>query len=89
MDLGFQYQAHIEDFEPLFFSIFYHELIDQIKEKEPKKLGSFSLAILGKKRSEYLEYAENIRKEYLIYPDHIYHQGRSQVLQRFLDRIAH
>ena len=129
VNLGLQYQAHIEDFDPLLFSIFYHDIIYQIKHKDneiksaelamkrlslikyPQRkqrkcyeqivatkkhelnqdkdtnlLLDFDLAILGEKRSKYLEYAENIRKEYLIYPDHIYNQGRSQVLQRFLER---
>lgn len=32
----------------------------------------------------YLQYAENIRKEYSIYPDALYQPGRRQVLQHFL-----
>ncbi|EAZ91218.1 HD domain-containing protein [Crocosphaera chwakensis] len=129
VELGIQYQSHIEDFNTLLFAIFYHDIIYQIKEKDneiksaelaveklslikypqtqirkcyyqiiaTKKhelnqdkdtnlLLDFDLAILGEKRNKYLEYAENIRKEYLIYPDHIYNQGRRQVLQEFLER---
>lgn len=47
------------------------------------------LAILGSDSSAYLRYAENVRKEFAVYPDPIFKLGRSGVLQSFLkkDRI--
>jgi predicted metal-dependent HD superfamily phosphohydrolase len=42
------------------------------------------LSILGKQRSEYMEYARNIRKEYGMYPDILYQKGRKKVLEHFL-----
>ncbi|MFT3796127.1 hypothetical protein [Flavobacterium sp.] len=43
------------------------------------------LAILGQKQDDYQLYAENVRKEYSIYPDFIYNNGRKKALQHFLD----
>ncbi len=43
------------------------------------------LSILGQNWETYLTYAENVRKEYAIYPDLIYHPGRKKVLQHFLE----
>lgn len=43
------------------------------------------LAILGKTPDEYKQYAENVRKEFVMYPDFIYKPGRRKVLQHFLD----
>lgn len=43
------------------------------------------LAVLGQDWEGYLTYAENVRKEYAIYPDFIYNPGRKKVLQHFLD----
>jgi len=42
------------------------------------------LSILGHKPEAYYEYFKNIRKEYSIYPDTIYNEGRQKVLQHFL-----
>jgi predicted metal-dependent HD superfamily phosphohydrolase len=49
------------------------------------------LAILGSKNSKYIAYTEKIRKEYLIYEDALYKQGRRAVLKSFLtkERIYH
>ena len=44
------------------------------------------LSILGQSTDEYEVYHKNIRKEYFIYPDAIYHAGRQKVLQQFLQR---
>lgn len=43
------------------------------------------LSILGQPWDVYHAYIKNIRKEYAIYPDPIYHAGRMKVLQHFLD----
>jgi predicted metal-dependent HD superfamily phosphohydrolase len=46
----------------------------------------FDLQILAAPLPEYLWYAENIRKEYSIYPDALYRPGRQKVLQHFLEQ---
>lgn len=47
------------------------------------------LSILGQPWEAYHDYMKNIRKEYIIYPDNIYHSGRLKVLKQFLkmDRV--
>ncbi|MBA5794042.1 hypothetical protein H1R17_11850 [Flavobacterium sp. xlx-214] len=47
------------------------------------------LSILGKKWNAYETYTKQIRKEYSIYPDYMYHPGRKKILEHFLtfDRI--
>lgn len=42
------------------------------------------LSILGKSPEEYQNYCANIRKEYSLYPDFMYRNGRIKVLKRFL-----
>jgi predicted metal-dependent HD superfamily phosphohydrolase len=42
------------------------------------------LSILGQPWEDYQQYMKNIRKEYIIYPDNIYHSGRLNVLKHFL-----
>lgn len=41
------------------------------------------LSILG--QDEYLNYAQNVRKEYAIFPDFLYNPGRKKVLKHFLE----
>ncbi|MDH7447518.1 HD domain-containing protein [Aquimarina sp. 2201CG14-23] len=43
------------------------------------------LSILGSNWPDYKDYYKNVRKEYKYYPDFIYHKGRLQVLQHFID----
>eukprot|EP00002_Diphylleia_rotans_P016758 TRINITY_DN3255_c0_g1_i4.p1 TRINITY_DN3255_c0_g1~~TRINITY_DN3255_c0_g1_i4.p1 ORF type:complete len:218 (-),score=39.18 TRINITY_DN3255_c0_g1_i4:274-927(-) len=43
------------------------------------------VSILGSSTNEYQEYAQNIRKEYIIYEDDAYRKGRLAVLHRFLE----
>ena len=43
------------------------------------------LSVLGKDFITYLEYTQNIRKEYSIYPDFLYKPGRKKVLRHFLE----
>lgn len=47
------------------------------------------LSILGQDWETYLAYAENVRKEYAVFPDAVYNPGRAKVLKHFLemDRI--
>ncbi|WP_158962888.1 HD domain-containing protein [Myroides fluvii] len=42
------------------------------------------LSILGKDWEQYNSYGQNIRKEYAIYPDDLYNQGRKKALTHFL-----
>ena len=44
------------------------------------------LSVLGKSPEEYIEYSQNIRKEYSIYPDFMYKKGRKKVLEHFLEK---
>jgi len=43
------------------------------------------LSVLGKDFKTYLEYTQNIRKEYSIYPDFLYKPGRKKVIKHFLE----
>lgn len=43
------------------------------------------LSVLGKDLKTYLQYTQNIRKEYSIYPDFLYKPGRKKVLKHFLE----
>jgi predicted metal-dependent HD superfamily phosphohydrolase len=43
------------------------------------------LAILGQKPDVYQQYAEDVRKEYAVYPDFLYNRGRKKALQHFLE----
>ena len=44
------------------------------------------LSVLAAVDREYAAYAIAVRREYEIYPDPLYRQGRAKVLKRFLDR---
>ena len=44
------------------------------------------LSILGKLPEIYLEYMNQVRKEYSIYPDFVYNPGRKKVISHFLSR---
>ncbi len=44
------------------------------------------LSILGAEWEKYQTYIRNIRKEYSIYPNFMYRNGRKKVLQHFLER---
>ncbi|WP_207431546.1 hypothetical protein [Sabulibacter ruber] len=46
----------------------------------------FDLAILGAPWDLYHQYSQQIRKEYSLYPDFLYHSGRKKVLRHFLDQ---
>lgn len=49
------------------------------------------LLVLGSNRAEYIEYARKIRKEYHMFPDVLFKNGRRKVLNHFLakDNIYH
>lgn len=42
------------------------------------------LSILGKDRKSYQHYAEQIRQEYSLFPDHLYSIGRAKFIEHFL-----
>lgn len=46
----------------------------------------FDLAVLGGEWEAYETYAQNIRREYRIYPDLLYRPGRRKALEHFLER---
>ncbi|WP_431608678.1 HD domain-containing protein [Chryseobacterium sp. 'Rf worker isolate 10'] len=60
----------------------YHQRSDQ---KDTNYLLDADLSVLGKDFETYLEYTQNIRKEYSIYPDFLYKPGRKKVLKHFLE----
>lgn len=121
-------REHINDWDTLLFSLFYHDIIYKVTSKENedksalaaiKALNSIGypkestrlcaeqilatkshelstdndtnlftdadLSILGSKLEIYLEYSQQVRKEYAIYPDFMYNPGRKKALQHFLD----
>jgi len=43
------------------------------------------LSVLGKDTKTYIQYTQQIRKEYAIYPDFLYKPGRKKVLKHFLE----
>ncbi|MDR6464907.1 hypothetical protein [Chryseobacterium sediminis] len=53
--------------------------------KDTNYLLDADLSVLGKDFKTYLEYTQNIRKEYSIYPDFLYKPGRKKVLKHFLE----
>jgi predicted metal-dependent HD superfamily phosphohydrolase len=59
------------------------------EDHDTNLLTDADLSILGQPWETYDTYRKNIRKEYEIYPDAIYHAGRIKVLQQFLqmDRL--
>ena len=47
-------------------------------------LMDLDLSILGRGPKEYEKYSENIRKEYIMYPDVMYQKGRKDFLKNIL-----
>jgi len=126
--LAKEHREDLEDWEVVLFSIFYHDIVYNVKRKdnedksaklaaekltllglEPKRIDrcksqiratkhhelsedsdtayliDFDLAILGDTWEKYCVYAQNIRKEYAIYPDFLYERGRKKVVESFLN----
>lgn len=63
-----------------------HDLGNADAESDLAYFLDFDLAILGTDWESYLLYTQQIRKEYSIYPDFIYNEGRKKVLQSFLSK---
>ncbi|ADV48787.1 hypothetical protein Celal_1475 [Cellulophaga algicola DSM 14237] len=55
------------------------------ENKDINILLDVDLTILGQGTETYKKYAEQIRKEYQIYPDFMYRKGRKQVLKSILE----
>lgn len=58
-----------------------HERAD---DRDTNYLLDIDLNILGAAWPRYREYAQQVREEYIIYPDELYKPGRVQVLRHFL-----
>jgi predicted metal-dependent HD superfamily phosphohydrolase len=56
------------------------------KTNDEKWLVDFDLHILGSNWEDYELYAQNVRKEYAIYPDFLYTPGRKKALKHFLEK---
>ena len=62
---------------------------EKLSDEDINDIGLFldaDLRILAADEKQLLEYESNIRKEFSIYPDLVYNQGRKQVLESFLER---
>ena len=61
-----------------------HQKVTEKDSEELKLFIDMDLSIFGGSREEYKNYAINIRKEYVHYPEEGYRTGRPAVLQKFL-----
>ena len=62
-----------------------HQLPKDLDSFDSQFLLDIDLSILASERAKYIEYTQHIRKEYTIYPDSIYKEGRKKVLRHFLE----
>lgn len=62
-----------------------HQLTQDLDSFDAQFLLDIDLSILASERGKYLEYTQEIRKEYKIYPDFLYKKGRKKVLKHFLE----
>ncbi len=56
----------------------------QTADIETNLITDADLSILGAESDRYIQYSQQIRKEYSIYPDILYYAGRKKVLLHFL-----
>ena len=56
----------------------------QSTNKDTKYFTGADLSVLGQNWEAYSLYYKNVRKEYSIYPDFVYNQGRKKILNHFL-----
>lgn len=61
-----------------------HQLIENSNSFDAKFFLDIDLSTLAADRTDYIEYTEQIRKEYSMYPDSLYRKGRKKVLKHFL-----
>lgn len=57
---------------------------EKSEDRDTNYLLDIDLNILGAAWPQYLDYAQQVREEYIIYPDELYKPGRVQVLRHFL-----
>lgn len=53
---------------------------------EQKLMQDIDIEILGKPFEEYKKYSENIRQQYIDYPDKVFNPARIDILKRFADK---
>ncbi len=75
----------IENVQELILSTKKHQIILS-NNNDNAYLLDIDLSILGSDWNAYLEYTQNIRKEYAIFPNFIYNKGRKKILNNFLER---
>ncbi len=75
----------IENVQELILSTKKHQIILSNNNDNAYFL-DIDLSILGSDWNTYLEYIQNIRKEYAIFPNFIYNKGRKKILNNFLER---
>ncbi len=78
-------EKRLNSVEKLIVSTKNHQIIIE-ENKDNAILLDLDLSILGSDWETYKKYIENIRKEYAIYPDFMYNNGRKKVLEHFLKR---
>ncbi|WP_229719327.1 HD domain-containing protein [Winogradskyella schleiferi] len=78
-------EKRLKNVENLIISTKKHQIILD-ENNDNAYLLDFDLSILGSDWETYLNYTQQIRKEYKIYPDFMYNPGRRKVLQHFLER---
>ena len=59
---------------------------NQPKTKDEKYIMDIDLSILGSTQSEFINYENKIRKEYIIFPSFIYKKQRTIILKSFLEK---
>ncbi len=60
--------------------------LNNAKDLDVKWMIDFDLAILGRDWPIYIQYTQQVRKEYSLYPDLVFKPGRKKVLSTFLER---
>ena len=62
-----------------------HTLNKSLNYFDAQFLLDIDLSILATERKQYIEYTQQIRKEYKMYPDFLYRKGRKKLLKHFLE----
>lgn len=74
-----------DDIQKVYKQILATKSHQKSEDEDTNFLLDADLSILGKSSQAYSEYTKQIRKEYSIYPDFLYKQGRKKVLEHFLE----
>ncbi len=78
-------EKRLKNIEKLIVSTQKHQIL-VAKNDDNAYLLDLDLSILGTDWDTYEKYTQDIRKEYIIYPNFIYKKGRKKVLHHFLER---